>query len=62
MADTNTIVRSRLCGLKDIYVAEVTANDANNYTTGTPVKLARALSAKISDKFNTEKEYSDRNI
>lgn len=57
MADT--IVRSRLCGLKDIYVAEVTANDANNYTTGTPVKLARALSAKISDKFNTEKEYSD---
>ncbi len=60
MADT--IVRSRLCGLKDIYVAEVTSNDGTNYATGTPIKLARALTAKISDKFNTEKEYSDDGI
>lgn len=57
MADT--IIRSRFCGLKDIYIAEVLTNDDSNYTTGTPVKLARALTAKISDKFNTDKEYSD---
>lgn len=57
-----TIVRSRLCGLKDIYVGEVTANNGTTYTTGTPVKLARALSAKVSDKFTMEKVYSDDNV
>lgn len=57
-----TIVRSRLCGLKDIYIAEVTVNDGTTYTTGTPVKLARALSAKVSDKFTMEKVYSDDNV
>lgn len=59
---SETIVRSRLCGLKDIYVAEVTANNGTTYTTGTPVKLARALSAKVSDKFTMEKVYSDDNV
>lgn len=57
-----TTVRSRICGLKDIYVAEVTANSAEAYTTSTPVKLARALSAKISDKFSQEKIYSDDSV
>lgn len=59
---SETIVRSRLCGLKDIYIAEVTANNGKTYTTKTPVKLARALSAKVSDKFTTEKVYSDDNV
>lgn len=59
---SETIVRSRLCGLKDIYIAEVTANNGTTYTTKTPVKLARALSAKVSDKFTTEKIYSDDNV
>ncbi|MEN8079373.1 major tail protein [Clostridioides difficile] len=57
-----TIVRSRLCGLKDIYIAEVSVNDGTTYTAGTPVKLARALSAKVSDKFTTEKTYSDDSV
>ena len=57
-----TIVRSRLCGLKDIYIAEVTVNSGTTYTAGTPVKLARALSAKVSDKFTTEKTYSDDSV
>lgn len=57
-----TIVRSRLCGLKDIYIAEVTVNNGTTYTAGTPVKLARALSAKVSDKFTTEKTYSDDSV
>ena len=59
---SETIVRSRLCGLKDIYIAEVTANNGTTYTTKKPVKLARALSAKVSDKFTTEKVYSDDNV
>lgn len=57
-----TIVRSRLCGLKDIYIAEVSVNNGTTYTAGTPVKLARALSAKVSDKFTTEKIYSDDSV
>ena len=62
MPGVETIVRSRICGLKDIHIAEVTANDGSTYTTGTPVKLARALSAKVSDKFTQEKVYSDDNV
>lgn len=60
--EVQTIVRSRLCGLKDIYIAEVTSNDGTTYKTGTPTKLARALSAKVSDKFTQEKVYSDDNV
>lgn len=55
-------VRSRVCGLKDIYIAEVTVNDGTTYTTGTPVKLAKALKAKINDKFTQDKLYSDDGI
>ena len=62
MSEVKNIVRSRLCGLKDIYVAEVTANNGTTYTTGTPQKLARALSAKVTDKFTQEKVYSDDNV
>lgn len=62
MPEINNIVRSRLCGLKDIYVVEVTKNDGETYTTGTPMKLARALSAKVTDKFTQEKVYSDDNV
>lgn len=60
--EVQTIVRSRLCGLKDIYVAEVTTNDGAAYVTGTPIKLARALSAKVSDKFTQEKVFSDDSV
>ncbi len=49
----------RNCGLKDIYIAEVTENSTSNYTVGTPTKLARALSSKITDKFESETTYSD---
>lgn len=62
MSEVKNVVRSRLCGLKDIYVAEVTTNNGTTYTTGTPQKLARALSAKVTDKFTQEKVYSDDNV
>lgn len=52
-------VRSRYCGLRDIYVAKLTQNTQTAYVTETPVKLARAISAKISDKWSSEKVYSD---
>ena len=57
-----TIVRSRVCGAKDVHIAVVTKNDTLGYTAGTPVKLARTLSVKVSDKFSQEKIYSDDNI
>lgn len=56
---TQQIVRSRTCGCKDIYVARVTQNDAAGYAADTPVKLARAIKAKIDEKWTSEKIYSD---
>lgn len=56
---TQTIVRSRRCGLRDIYLAKVTKNAADGYTAGTPFKFARAIKAKITDNYNSEKIYSD---
>ena len=56
---TRTLTRSRKCGLKDIYIAPVTANTSSEYTASEPIKLARAISAKITDKFNREEIYSD---
>ena len=32
MADTKTIKRSRRCGLKDIYIAEVTKDTETEYS------------------------------
>lgn len=57
-----TIVRSRTKSFRDLHVALVTANDATNYVAGKPVKLARAIKGKVSDKFSTEKIYSDDGV
>lgn len=62
MSEPKTTVRHRYCGLRDIYVAKVTQNDTEGYTAGTPVKMARAIKAKISDKFTSEKLYSDDGV
>jgi len=59
MSDKQTIVRSRRCGLKDIYLARVTKNTAEVYQAEAPEKFARAVTAKISDKYTSEKIYSD---
>lgn len=56
---SDVIVRSRTCGVKDIYVAKVTANNETTYTAETPVKIARAIKMKIDEKWETDKEYSD---
>lgn len=62
MSEPKTTVRHRYCGLRDVYVAKVTRNDTEGYTTETPVKMARAIKAKISDKFTSEKLYSDDGV
>lgn len=59
MGETQTIVRSRTKSFKDLYIARVLVNTVDMYKTDTPVKLARAITGKISDKFSTEKIYSD---
>lgn len=56
------IVRSRTKSFRDIHVALVKENTATSYVTETPVKLARAIKGKISDKFTTEKIYSDDTV
>lgn len=62
MSEPKTTVRHRYCGLRDVYVTKVTQNDTEGYTAGTPVKMARAIKAKISDKFTSEKLYSDDGV
>lgn len=62
MSETNAIVRSRTASLKDVYIAFVTKNDATTYTASVPIKLARAINAKISEKFTIEKVYSDDTV
>ena len=60
MSDTTqTVVRSRRCGLRDIYLAKVTKNAADGYAAGDPFKFARAIKAKITDNYNSEKIFSD---
>ena len=55
----NQIVRSRTCGCRDFYIAKLTQNDAKAYVAETPVKLARAIKAKVDEKWSSEKIYSD---
>ena len=57
MAEQTT--RSRTCGLKDFYIAIVTQNEGTAYVAGAPVKLARAIKAKIDEKWSSETIYSD---
>ena len=59
MPEAKTIVRSRRCGVKDLYIAKVTANNPTTYTAGKPEKLARAVKVAITDKYTSEKIYSD---
>lgn len=57
-----TIVRSRTCGCKDIYVAKVIQNTESSYVTDTPVRLARAIKIKVDEKRTAEKIYSDDTV
>lgn len=53
---------SRIIGLKDLYIATLKTDVATGTpatTYDTPIKLERAISAKITPKINTESVYSD---
>ena len=54
-----TIVRSRTCGCRDFYIAKIKQNTETGYATEIPVKLARAIKAKVDEKWTSEKIYSD---
>jgi phi13 family phage major tail protein len=53
------VVKTRRMGCKDIYVAVVTENTAASYKTATPIKLGRAIGAKVTIKTNVDKTFSD---
>lgn len=50
---------NRNVGLRDLFTATITQNTKEEYSTGKPEMLARAVSAKIQEKFNSEPLYSD---
>ncbi|MPQ45225.1 major tail protein [Clostridium tarantellae] len=54
-----TIVNSRRMGLRDISISVVKENSVSNYTTDTVKKLARSISAKVTEKKKVDKIYSD---
>lgn len=56
------VLKTRRNALKDIYIAVVTKNDETNYTTETPIKLGRAISAKVTVKKNVDKTRSDDSV
>ena len=55
-------LKTRRKALKDIHIAVVTKNDASNYTVETPIKLGRAISAKVTVKKSVEKTRSDDSV
>ena len=62
MSEAEKIVRSRTKSLRDFHIALISQNDSGGYVAETPVKVARAISATISDKFTSEKISSDDGV
>lgn len=50
---------ARQIGLKDIHIAVLLTDTASEATYDTPIKLERAISAKLSPKSNSDNIYSD---
>ncbi|MEJ9151071.1 major tail protein [Bacillus smithii] len=50
---------SGIVGLKDLYIAEVTKDDATGMTFSTPEKLAPGLEAKITNNVDSQVIYAD---
>lgn len=53
---------ARRVGMRDLYVAKVTANTSTEYTTGTPERLTKAINGKVATKKSSEKVYSDDGV
>lgn len=52
----------RQIGLRDIHIATVTSDGSTETIYSIPVKLERAISAKISPKSNSDNIYSDDSV
>jgi len=52
----------RQIGLRDIHIATLTSDDSTATVYETPVKLERAISAKLSPKVNSDTVYSEDSI
>lgn len=53
---------ARQIGLRDIHIAVLKSDDNTGVTYDPPIKLERAISAKISPKSNSENIYSDDSV
>ncbi|MDK2918987.1 MAG: hypothetical protein PWQ37_1720 [Candidatus Petromonas sp.] len=53
---------ARQIGLRDIHIAILTQDDNLGVTYDTPVKLERAISAKLTPKLSSENIYSDDTV
>lgn len=60
--NTLTKERSRICGIRDLCVAEVITNEADGYVAGVPTRLAKILSATIKETFTKEFLYADDSV
>lgn len=52
----------RQIGLRDIHIAILKSDNATGTTYDAPIKLERAISAKLSPKSNSENIYSDDSV
>lgn len=53
---------ARQIGLRDIHIAKLTKDDSTGVTYESPIKLERAISAKITPKMTSENIYSDDTV
>lgn len=53
---------ARQIGLRDIHIAILKTDDSKGATYDTPMKLERAISAKLSPKSNSDNIYSDDSV
>lgn len=53
---------ARQIGLRDIHIAVLTKDDNTGATYDAPVKLERAINAKLTPKSNSENIYSDDSV
>lgn len=58
----NKLVTPRQIGLKDVHVAIIESDGAGGTVYKTPVKISRAITAKITPSVNSETLYSDDGV
>ena len=62
MPAENKSVTPRQIGLKDVHVALITSDGSSGTVYEKPVKISRAITAKITPSVNSETLYSDDGV